>query len=86
MKEGMKMFAKLSCAFVAILLGGQMLNAVVSMKSSSCDSPCVPGSESIMSPKAHGTSNTPVQQNLRWNCDWDTADRICNFNRTFAFG
>merc|ERR1712006_12522 len=22
---------------------------------------------------------TPVQDNLRWNCDWNTADRICNF-------
>lgn len=46
--------------------------------------PCVMGDESIMSPKAHGTSNTPVQRNLRWNCDFDTADRICNFNRHYA--
>ena len=37
-----------------------------------------------MSPKAHGTSATPVQQNLRWNCDPVLADRICNFNRRFA--
>jgi peptide methionine sulfoxide reductase MsrB len=36
---------------------------------------------SIMSRKAHGTSKTPVQKNLRWNCDYETADRICNFNR-----
>ena len=38
------------------------------------------GDESIMSKKKHGTSETPAQKNLRWGCDWDTADRICNFN------
>lgn len=37
-----------------------------------------------MAPKAHGTSATPVQQGLRWNCDVSTADRICNFNRHYA--
>ena len=37
-----------------------------------------------MSPKAHGTSEVPVQKDLRWNCDYDTADRICNFNRHYA--
>lgn len=26
----------------------------------------------------------PVQKNLRWDCDGDTADRICNFNRHYA--
>ena len=46
--------------------------------------PAVMGSESIMSPKAHGTSSVPVQENLRWKCDRDTADRICNFNRHYA--
>ncbi|EEC49902.1 predicted protein [Phaeodactylum tricornutum CCAP 1055/1] len=40
--------------------------------------------EDVMSPKAHGTSEKPVQKNLRWNCDFDTADRICNFNRHYA--
>eukprot|EP01083_Nonionella_stella_P039257 106777_1 len=40
--------------------------------------------ESIMKPKAHGTSTTPVQENLRWDCDNSTADRICNFNRHYA--
>lgn len=45
---------------------------------------CVMGDESIMSPKAHGTSETPVQSNLRWDCDKETADRICNFNRHYA--
>ncbi|KAG7360511.1 hypothetical protein IV203_035610 [Nitzschia inconspicua] len=37
-----------------------------------------------MKPKAHGTSENPVQKSLRWNCDWDTADRICNYNRKWA--
>eukprot|EP00573_Skeletonema_grethae_P006910 CAMPEP_0201709484 /NCGR_PEP_ID=MMETSP0578-20130828/58126_1 /ASSEMBLY_ACC=CAM_ASM_000663 /TAXON_ID=267565 /ORGANISM="Skeletonema grethea, Strain CCMP 1804" /LENGTH=209 /DNA_ID=CAMNT_0048198461 /DNA_START=118 /DNA_END=748 /DNA_ORIENTATION=- len=46
--------------------------------------PAVMGPESIMSKKAHGTSATPVQQNLRWNVDRDVADRICNFNRHYA--
>lgn len=40
--------------------------------------------ESVMDQKAHGTSPAPVQKNLRWNCDYDTADRICNFNRHYA--
>ena len=42
------------------------------------------GSESIMRQKNHGTSNTPVQNNLRWGCDTETADRICNYNRHYA--
>merc|ERR1712232_1505428 len=46
--------------------------------------PCVMGDESIMAPKAHGTSNTPVQDKLRWGCDRSTADLICNFNRHYA--
>jgi hypothetical protein len=40
--------------------------------------------ESVMSKKAHGTSDKPVQDKLRWNCDNETADRICNFNRHYA--
>merc|ERR1712238_170171 len=40
--------------------------------------------ESVMSQKSHGTSESPVQKDLRWNCDNDTADRICNFNRHYA--
>lgn len=40
--------------------------------------------ESVMSKKAHGTSEKPVMKNLRWKCDFDTADRICNFNRHYA--
>ena len=40
--------------------------------------------ESVMAPKAHGTCPAPVQKDLRWGCDWDTADRICCFNRHYA--
>ena len=46
--------------------------------------PCVMGDESIMSPKAHGTSDVPVQADLRWDCDRKVADNICNFNRHYA--
>lgn len=46
--------------------------------------PCVMGDESIMSKKAHGTSDTPVQEKLRWDVDREIADRICNFNRHYA--
>eukprot|EP00980_Cylindrotheca_fusiformis_P028949 scaffold22680_cov107-Cylindrotheca_fusiformis.AAC.18 len=42
------------------------------------------GDEAIMKPKHHGTSRVPVQQNLRWQVDRETADRICNFNRHYA--
>lgn len=43
--------------------------------------PIVMGDEYIMSRKAHGSSATPVQDNLRWGCDRQLADQICNFNR-----
>jgi hypothetical protein len=46
--------------------------------------PCVMGGEELMSEKGHGTSATPVQSNLRWECDGKVADRICNFNRHYA--
>jgi hypothetical protein len=42
------------------------------------------GSEAIMKPKGHGTYSNPVQGNLRFGCDFSTADRICNYNRHFA--
>jgi len=47
-------------------------------------SPVVMGDDYMMQPKGHGTSTKPVQKNLRWNCDFETADRICNFNRKAA--
>lgn len=42
------------------------------------------GSKDIMKRKANGTSDTPVQDNLRWGCDRKSADRICNHNRRYA--
>ena len=42
------------------------------------------GDESIMSPKAHGTTETPVQKNLRFSVNNQLADQICSFNRHFA--
>merc|ERR1719217_637473 len=45
---------------------------------------CVMGEEDIMRPKAHGTSMTPVQSDLRWGCAPSIADDICNFNRHYA--
>ena len=44
----------------------------------------VMGSESIMAQKAHGTSASPVQANLRWSVDGKKADQITNYNRRFA--
>lgn len=41
----------------------------------SFNAPVVMGDESIMSKKKHGTSNVPVQENLRWDVDQKTADR-----------
>jgi len=40
--------------------------------------------EETMRQKAHGTSMAPVQKELRWSVNGDTADRICNFNRHYA--
>ena len=69
-------------AMMAIFMGGLFLVSTflldgLPMARSECTAPCVPGSEDIMSQKAHGTSETPVQENLRWGCNRETADRIC---------
>ena len=37
------------------------------------------GDESIMSPKAHGTSEQPVQSDLLYGVSNKLADKICNF-------
>jgi hypothetical protein len=42
------------------------------------------GDESIMSEKEHGTTKSPVQKDLRYECDFSTADRICCYNRHYA--
>jgi len=42
------------------------------------------GDESIMAPKAHGTSEKPVQESLRFKVNNKLADKITNYNRHFA--
>lgn len=42
------------------------------------------GDESIMSPKAYGTSAVPVQDSLRYGVPFKLANRIANYNRRFA--
>lgn len=37
----------------------------------------LPGDESLMKAKAHGTTETGVKPQLRWGCDVRLADRIC---------
>ena len=46
--------------------------------------PIVAKEEEIMYPKSHGTSEKPVQKDLLYGMDFETADRICNFNRRYA--
>ena len=46
--------------------------------------PVVRGDESLMTPKAHGSTATPVQQELRWGVRRELSDRICSFNREGA--
>ena len=37
-----------------------------------------------MSKKANGTTAKPVMKNLRFGCDWKTANNICCYNRHYA--
>ncbi|KAL7530671.1 hypothetical protein ACHAXR_006817 [Thalassiosira sp. AJA248-18] len=46
--------------------------------------PLVYGADDIMSPKEHGTTSQPVQENLRYSVSRKLADKICSFNRVFA--
>jgi len=46
--------------------------------------PVVMGDEKIMSKKAHGTTEKPVQKQLKWNVDRKKADKITCFNRHYA--
>jgi len=42
------------------------------------------GDDDIMSKKDHGTTSTPVQENLRYGVSRKLADKISSFNRVFA--
>lgn len=44
----------------------------------------VKGGEELMSPKAHGTTETGVQATLRWSANRAKADEICCYNRHYA--
>lgn len=46
--------------------------------------PVVMGTEKLMKKKAHGSTEKPVQENLRWSVDQKKADKICCFNRHYA--
>eukprot|EP00804_Cyclotella_cryptica_P009006 CCRYP_003121-RA/>CCRYP_003121-RA protein AED:0.07 eAED:0.07 QI:269/1/1/1/1/1/2/164/178 len=62
-----------------------LLNKIKTMLAGSHNpTTAVMGEESIMSQKAHGTSAVPVQENLRWNCNRDEANKIANYNRHYA--
>jgi peptide methionine sulfoxide reductase MsrB len=66
-------------AICLIIMGNMMTSSTTSYPS-----PVVMGTEDIMAPKAHGTCPNPPQENLRWNCDYSVADKICCNNRHFA--
>ena len=42
------------------------------------------GDEDIMSPEAHGTTEMPVQEQLKFGVSQKLADKICCYNRHFA--
>jgi hypothetical protein len=69
---------------LSALCGNSFVSALFGRNSNICQDHCVPGDESIMKEKEHGTSHVPVQDNLRWGCESKLADRICNFNRHYA--
>ena len=53
-----------------------LFNKLFSSTGSTTDSKYpIMADESVMSPKAHGTSEKPVQKNLRWNCEYEV--RAC---------
>ena len=79
MSNRLSSFARVSKAESTTALGAQGVNL---MKPSSKYP--LKGDEALMSPKAHGTAPAPVQKSLRWKVDYDTADRICCFNRHYA--
>lgn len=71
------------------ILGSVLMSSTSSVRAFSMSSPAgqklpILCEESVMDQKAHGTSDKPVMKNLKWDCDYETADRICNFNRHYA--
>ena len=50
-------------------------NTIITMTVPAATKLPVMAEESIMAPKEHGTSATPVQSDLRWGCQNQLADR-----------
>lgn len=63
------------------IMGANALNLFPSKTTSKYPVYC---DESVMSKKAHGTTDKAVQQNLKWSVDRAVADKICSFNRHYA--
>ena len=70
------------CIVYTICLVAVIVVIYMSMTRGGCgDGPNICGSDSIMDQKQHGTCVDSVQDPLRWNCNRDTADNICCFNK-----
>lgn len=68
----------------SLALGGGLPSAAMAASDVNVGGTVQFADESIMSPKAHGTSAEPVQQDLMYGVSNKLADKICNFNRHFA--
>lgn len=68
----------------SLALGGGLPSAAMAASDFNVGGTVQFADESIMSPKAHGTSAEPVQQDLMYGVSNKLADKICNFNRHFA--
>jgi len=77
-------FNPITVLFAFILAISSIIFIIFSATSKRLPSTCLAGDASIMSKKAYGTSNIPIQENLRWNEDEGVASSICNHNRHWA--
>lgn len=77
-----KLFLQGACR--VLFAGNAAILAPTQAAAVSTGGPVRYGSEDIMSPKANGTSMTPVQKDLMYGVSNKLADRICNYNRHFA--
>ncbi|KAI2512606.1 hypothetical protein MHU86_1825 [Fragilaria crotonensis] len=75
--------ARSACSFAPLPSGASRASYTTSTKVFSQTLPIL-ASEDVMRTKSHGTSDKPVMKDLRWSCDYEVADRICNFNRHYA--
>ena len=69
--------AACSAFLVALLVVGGIVAASLHQSRGGRSAPKeIQGDESIMAEKQHGTCVAAPQDDLRWNADWETADRI----------